>query len=619
MSEGQNEVVGEPWASAADLDTIDLSTLLEPVDRADEFALERALLDAVKTAEEAGEDGRARAFRLFAIICSFHLRVEDPAQAWGPRWESPEGRSHTASDLRGEPTKILANYLPKIAHSLLRARVADVVWYNDRSQHEAATIAISSYCDLIVQRLNGSLKARFEDLEDSLMDGVTWLRRAMQLSDLSGRREPSDALKCATASLYDRALAAGHYVNFVNVAQIRIDHDLVDVATVASNAEALAQSRAGGEYPMAVQGAWNLAASCFARLGDKESERRCRERSVDETLRMREQVDSSSARAFWTRKAIAELRSAGGFGERIKQLRAELRELQDASLDEFGQFTLPTDLSDQRKAVIELFDGLGLPDVLLQFAIIPRTPTIEELKSQALENRKTCILGSLMASSYSDREGKVIAETPAGALDSEPDDEWIKAESLRTLDLFRHQIVGGFIEPARRNVMMRFPLEERHFEPIATMSPFVPQGHEFLFMLGFARLWQGDFASAAHLLLPQLENSLRHVLLNSGRESSKIKPDMLQEDRSLSGLLLSLRPELEEIFGPDLVNEIDLLFNFRAGPSLRHEIAHGKLTTGACYHRDGIYACWLIYRLTCLPLVRYWPDQVAAAIEHAAL
>jgi hypothetical protein len=94
---------------------------------------------------------------------------------------------------------------------------------------------------------------------------------------------------------------------------------------------------------------------------------------------------------------------------------------------------------------------------------------------------------------------------------------------------------------------------------------------------------------------------------------------MLQEDRSLSGLLLSLRPELEEIFGPDLINEIDLLFNFRAGPSLRHEIAHGKLTTGACYHRDAIYACWLIYRLTCLPLVRYWPEQVAPAIEHAAL
>src|SRR4051812_44004675 len=118
MSEAQKEAVREPWASAGDLDVIDLSTLLEPVDRADEFALERALLDAMKTAEEAGQDSPARALRLFAIVCSFHLRVEDPAQPWGPRWEGPEGRSYTANDLRGEPTRMLADYVSKIKHPL---------------------------------------------------------------------------------------------------------------------------------------------------------------------------------------------------------------------------------------------------------------------------------------------------------------------------------------------------------------------------------------------------------------------------------------------------------------------------------------------------------------------
>lgn len=164
--------------------------------------------------------------------------------------------------------------------------------------------------------------------------------------------------------------------------------------------------------------------------------------------------------------------------------------------------------------------------------------------------------------------------------------------------------------------MLRFPLEERHFAPIANMSPFVPYGHEHLFALGFARLWQGDYASAAHLLIPQLENSLRYVLLNANRDSSKIKPDLLQEDRSLSGLLQWLRPQLEEVFGADLVNEIDLLFNYRAGPALRHEMAHGKMSAGACYHRSGIYACWLIYQLTCLPLIRHWKDKVGPAIEQ---
>ena len=175
------------------------------------------------------------------------------------------------------------------------------------------------------------------------------------------------------------------------------------------------------------------------------------------------------------------------------------------------------------------------------------------------------------------------------------------------------------MEPARRATMLRFPLEERHFTPIVEMSPFVPRGHEYLFALGFARSWQGDYASAAHLLIPQLENSLRFVLLNANLESSKINSDLLQEDRSLSGLLQALRPELEEVLGADHVNEMDRLFVHRPGPALRHEMAHGKVSAGPCYHPDAVYACWMIYRLTCLPLLRHWGERVAPALEQAAL
>lgn len=608
----------DPLASADDLASIDLYRVIGDIGRADEFSLEQALGAAAQAAEAEGDNAASRALKLLATICTFHLRVEDPGQAWGPRWEGPDGRSYTASDIRGEQTKILAAFLPTIEHPVLRARVADVVWYNDRSLHDAARVAVEAYCELISRRLEGTLAPRFDDLDDRIMDCVVWLKRALQIASLARMQGLPKCLKASVRALYDRALAGNHYVNFVNVAELAIDRDLLDLTQIAADAENLASARAGGDYPMAVQSAWNLAAAAHARLSDKDAERRCREASVDETLRMREQVDSASARAFWTRKAISELRAAGGFQDRVKQLRIELRDLQDESLDEFGQFTLPTDFSEQRKRIVEVFDGLTLPEILLQFAIIPKTPTVAELKEQALETRKTSILGSLASSSYADREGKVIAETPAAALDSTPNEEWLKAASLMPLDILRHHTVGAFIEPARRNVMTRFPLEERHFEPIVSMSPFVTQGHEFVFMLGFARFWQGDFVSAAHILLPQLENSLRHVLLNSGRETSKIKPDMLQEDRSLSGLLQSLRPELEEVFGPDLINEIDLLFNYRPGPALRHEVAHGKLTTGACYHHDVIYACWLMYRLSCLPLVRHWNEQVATAIELAA-
>lgn len=606
-------------ASADDLATIDLGAVLDDLDRADDHALEQAFDQAARDAEAKGDEPAQRGYRLLSILCTFHLRAEDPADAWGPRWQGPEGRSYTASDFRGEQTTVLAEIAADIPHPALRARIADVVWYNDRAQGPAAAVAVDAYCEAIQHRLDGVYAPRFADRPESVLDLVDWLNRALQITAMSRKRgDFPDSVGAAFDALYRQAKAAQQYVAFVKVARLGLAHGLIDWAQVTPDADELAEQRAGGDYAMAVQGVWDLAAQGYAKLGDDDAKRRCQERSVDETLKMRDDVGSASARAYWTRKAIGELRAAGGFKTRIAALRTELRDLQDASLDEFGQFSIPMDLTAERQGTIELFEGLTLPDVLLQFAVLSTSPTVNELRSQALESRKKSFFGSLFGASYTDQEGKTVAESPAASLDEDPSEDWFKEHALQYLKIRRHQLVGGFIEPARRTVMLRYTLDERPFGPIVGMSPFVPPGHEHLFALGFARFWQGDYASAAHLLIPQLENALRHVLLNANRETSKIKPDLLQEDRSLSGLLQGLRPELEEVFGADLVHEIDLLFNHRPGPALRHEMAHGKLSAGACYQTSAVYACWLIYQLTCLPLVEHWKDKVAPAIEQAA-
>jgi hypothetical protein len=607
------------FASADDLASIDTDTILRGLDRADEFALESTFIEAVKTAEAAGLDSQARGYQLLLLLCTLHLRTDDPAEPWGPRWQGPDGRSYTASDFRGEQNSILAAFIDKVTHPILRARIGDVVWYNDRRQGKAASTAVDAYCEAIRGRLNGTYVARFEG-KDHILDLVDWLHRALQINALTRKRGTvTDTISETFRLLYERSLSANQYVAFKETAYLGERYGLIKWQQIGPDAERLAQERTGGDYPMAVQGVWDLAAFAYGQIKDTVPQRRCQERSVEETLRMREQVGSASARAYWTRKAIGQLRAARGFRDRIEALRDELRGFQDAALDEFGEFSIPLDLSKERQGTIEVFEELTLPDILLQFALLARSPKIEELRAQAEESQKTSIFESLFGSSYADHEGKTIAEMPPVAANETMEGEVLKAKSLQYLDLWRHQVVGGFIEPARQNVMGRFPLEERHFAPIVRMSPFVPPGHEHIFAHGLARFWQGDLASAVFVLIPQLENSLRHVLLNSNRDSSKIKPNLLQEDRSLSGLLEKQRAELESVLGVDIVFEIDLLFHYKPGPALRHQIAHGMISDGACYNSSSIYACWLIYRLTCLPLIRYWKDQVAPAIEAAAL
>ncbi len=80
-------------------------------------------------------------------------------------------------------------------------------------------------------------------------------------------------------------------------------------------------------------------------------------------------------------------------------------------------------------------------------------------------------------------------------------------------------------------------IDERHFEPIVCSSGFVPPGFEAIFSQGFSKLVQGDMVSAAHMLIPQLENALRHVLNNRRSNTAKLNVDLTQEDQSLKQLL----------------------------------------------------------------------------------
>ncbi|WP_319519622.1 DUF4209 domain-containing protein [uncultured Martelella sp.] len=610
---------GPPFliASFDDLAAVDLDVLLGSLSRSDVHSLEKALGAAIKEFEATGDERAQRACRLLFILCSFHLRIDDPASAWGPRWQEPSARSYIASDLRGEQNDVMATIAADIAHPALRARMADVVWYNDRSKRECADVAIEAYCTLIRKRLDGEFTPRSERLPESIIELVDYLKRSFQIITGSRKRgEIPDLAAAALEDLYQRAFKTDQYVAFRHVAELGIGHKLLEVERVASDAEALAARCDKETYRPAVKSVLQLAAYLYKRLGDDDAKRRCHEHAVDQTLAMRDQLPSPMVRAYWTRVAIGELREAGGFKERIQQLRFELLALQDEALDETGQFSIPMDLSEERKTTTEYFAPLVPSEFLRQFALMIKLPKVSELREQALKNREEFVASTLFGASYTDREGKTVAETPAAPIDGEPDEDWMRQQSIQYLDMLRAQWVNGFIEPARRVAMERFPVEERHLAPIVGQSPFVPPAHGYIFALGLSRFFQGDFVSAANILVPQLENSVRHVLQNANRDTSKMFPDLLQEDRSLSGMLESSRDQLIEVFGADLTHEIDMLFIYKPGPSLRHEIAHGKLTEGEYYHYTAIFACWLVYHLTCLPLIKYGWNEVAPSIDE---
>ncbi|MEM1050925.1 MAG: hypothetical protein AAGI28_02405 [Pseudomonadota bacterium] len=594
---------------------IDINKTLSSVDGSDRYALTAPLREAANTAEANDQDGQNRAFRFLHDLMNIHLRAENPAEPFGPIFQTGSGRSCTASDFQGKQNDIIAEFAPTVDDPVLRARLADIAWYNDRKKGDVGKLAVAAYCQIVEKRMIGELH-RTHGEDEHILDMADYLQRAMQIAARVYKKGalPSE-VKRALKLLFNKGIETREYVAFVEVAKLGLRYHILEWQAVVSSAEQIVANTEGKDYPMAVQSVWRLAAQGYGLLEDVDNEKRCQKEVVLQDLKMREQVDQASAKAHWVRTAIDKLRQYGGFKDWIADLRKELRELEEASLDDFVPYSYELDVTELATGTIEVFEKLTLPDILLQFALLNTPISREALEKYADDSSEKYIFSNLFSNSYSDRDGKVIAQTGFKSADAQPSQDWYKANALQYMEIYRKQVVVGKIEPARQTVMANFPLEPRNFMPIIHHSPFVQHGYEMTFALGFARLWQGDYISAANLLIPQLENAIRYVLRNSNEHSAKLMDDLTQDDRSISSLLINMRKEMEKIFGVDLTHEIDLLFNFRPGPALRHTMAHGKLTDGQCYSSDTIYGCWLIYFMTCLPLVSHWENLIAPEIE----
>ena len=604
--------------SLGKLRSAEVNALLEGNDGSDTFALTGPLRDARAVAEESGAEARCEVLGFIHDLLNIHMKADDRAEPFGPMFQSANGRTCTASDFRGEQNTILAEYACEVEHPVLRARLADIAWYNDRKLGDTGKLAVAAYAETIERRLSGELHRTYGD-DGHLLDLADIAQRMMNISArLYKISALPEFITVVLTRLFDACIRARSYVAFIKVSEIGLAFKVFEWRTVLVGAERTAADTEGQDYPMAVQGVWELAARGYGITGEKDSQKRAQKEIVEQDLKMRNQVGQASAEAHWVRTAIGKLRQFGGNKEWIAKLRSELRDLEEASLDDFGVFSNTLDVTDLVTGTVGVFEKLTLPDILLQFALLNQPQSKAELERIAEESSEKFALSSLFGGSYADRDGKVYAQTGAKPDSDEGKEDWYKTQSLMHMEIRRRLVVSGQIEPARQTVMENFPLEQRHFLPIVYHSPFVQSGYHMTFSLGFARFWQGEFVSAANLLVPQLENAIRYVLKNANVHSPRMMSDLTQDDRSLSSLFDHMREEMEKIFGEDLVHEIDLLFNYRPGPALRHQAAHGKMTDSQCYSSDAIYACWLIYYMTCLPLIDHWKELIGPEIESQA-
>lgn len=311
--------------------------------------------------------------------------------------------------------------------------------------------------------------------------------------------------------------------------------------------------------------------------------------------------------------AVGYLEKHGGHAERVSQLRQLLGEYGPRAVGEMKPISVPLGVGDLIESTRVAISGKSLCEALFSLATISRPIRVATLRKQVTDGIKRFPLQHLFGVTVLGDSGTVVARR-AGLDPTEPElnEDALTGEMIQELRVHRAVAWSGYIEPGRHYVVTEHALGVRELLPYLHASPFVPAGREGLFARGLMAGFEGDLVVASHLLIPQIENSIRQILLQRGDVNPvKVTAAGIDEQKTFSALLAL--PETGETFGADLVFSLRAVLDHRLGPNLRNGLAHGLLPPGAFMTPDAGYVWWLVLHLCLVPLLRGCAAVVAEA------
>jgi hypothetical protein len=479
-----------------------------------------------------------------------------------------------------------------------RARIADLVWLK-ACDYKFAELAVKAYLDA---------GASFENPEK--WTGCTHrYSRALQVAAALGK---SRQLFIETLHHIETALQrhGPTDTSFLTreLMDIVFDHKRGDPEAcaaysamaegVARRVEELGDHYRAREY-WAAKARWDYARNDLAAA-------RASHAQTAESLVKEAELDLTKAEPSYWRAAYLVRQAVGVLDKlqpesrpRVEELRRLLAELAAKEAAEPREPLEPIDISEVVGAARKRVQGKQLPNALLALALITRVPEKAHYEAQLRQAMERGFLQFHFPMVVAGPRGTLVAAHP-GVDPNDPDTDPLLAEMVIQVST-HYEVAARCIDFARETIRMEHDIREHHFDQLAHASSFVPPGREIIFARGLQAGMQGDFVTATHLLVPQLEHCIRSILKQRGENTLIINRKELDEERDLDRLLRLAKTI--EVFGEDLCFTLRALLLHRFGPNLRNLLAHGLLEPEAASSAPGIYTWWLTLHLCYAPLL----------------
>jgi hypothetical protein len=555
-----------------------------------------------KELRENGNLPMANAAALLGGICSMMFNDARTGNPWGPVLADYKAgrRSLEADDLEKDHLDALGELVPEIDDPELRARIADVLWTRGHG-YQFGQMAIAAYNE----------DGNRPEASNHVSERISRLGRAANIARRLGRTK---LLHVSAFDQLDRLLDEltddpENAPLLPHLLDIIFDHQLGDPERHLSICETLAgQASLRKEWDLAAR-FWELASSWHHKQGRENEARRCRQTAAWETIARGRDPDGrmrygAGYSAGWILRGLTALKSSGGDRAEIEALSSKLAELQGEAQADLHTFGInPKDsmgeYDDEHSKHIERleshFSGKMLQDAIFLYCNITNPTDVGDLKATIME-RGAGLITQMIGMVATDNEGKETDRAEGIGWNGEV------AESDILKRLYEHArtiswplTCDWFLDPGRRIIAKKHAPRIKDLVFLISNNPFVPPGHERIFLRGIHAGFEGDFLLATHLLVPQFESSLRRYLKQCGVVTWILK-DGLQKELDLGGLL-SL-PRTTELLGEDLVFDLRGILTEKFGVNLRNDMAHGNMAEAEFFRGFGpLYFWWLLLRM----------------------
>ena len=341
---------------------------------------------------------------------------------------------------------------------------------------------------------------------------------------------------------------------------------------------------------------YQIALSFAKQIKDNKLKLDIRTRIAENFLNEADQCTDGFQKAHAIQQAIEAYRKIPGSENKWKPLMHQFEEASANGLAtfKFASFSVPLDpkgtIQQQAEQIKTKLANTSLDNKLLFLASQLSLPSEENI----IESLPAPGLEEMITSQIYNSKGQVI-RIFSGETNRE------RAAFYRVLDIYWTQLYLAILFPIFQSVQEEHYITPQDFIPYCRYNPFVPEGHEALYALGFSNWFSGKHVEAISILVPLLENSLRETIsrLNPDIPVFKLRNGTCEDIIDMQGLLDACK---KQNVHKDIIFNLEILLLEKSN-NIRNNIAHGKYNYDDFQSIKVQILLWIIFWFVMYPWV----------------